>query len=454
MNNDSTPSINGLPTMNRRSFAQTAAIAGAAASLPLSARGNFSGSDTIKLAVVGCGGRGSGAANQAMNGEGVELVAMADMFSDRLETSLSNLKKQHEGKVKVGDDQKFIGPDSYKDAIAQADLVILATPPGFRPIHFEEAIRQGKHVFMEKPVAVDAPGVRRVLAAAKEADKKGLKVVCGLQRRYQNVYKESLKKVAEEGAIGDIVSGQIYWNSGGVWVRSRDAVEKALGRPATELEYQMYNWYYFNWMCGDHIVEQHVHNIDIANWFIGAHPVHAQGMGGREIRKDESDFGEIFDHHYVEFHYPGGQIINSQSRHQKGTYSAVFEQFTGTKGRLEISGRPKANITGLDGSKIWRYRGKEDPDPYQTEHDVLQEHIRQDKPINNAVYTAESTFTAILGRYATYSGKIVKWDEAMEKGTELFPGLDKLTPASVPPVKAGPDGLYPAPVPGQFDPFA
>jgi len=436
--------------LNRRNFIGATAAAGAASALPLTSSAQVKGSDTIKIALIGCGGRGSGASNQALNNEGVELVAMADAFSDRLDSSLENLKKQHPDKIKVSDDKKFIGLDAYKLAIAEADLVILATPPGFRPSHFEEAIAQNKHVFMEKPVAVDAPGVRKVLAAAKEADAKNLKVVCGLQRRYQNNYTQAYEKF-KEGAIGDIISGQVYWNSSGVWVRSRKDIATTLGRQPTEMEYQMYNWYYFNWVCGDHIVEQHIHNIDVFNWFKGAHPIKAQGMGGREVRDGNPDYGEIYDHHFVEFHYEDGSVLNSQCRHIKNTYSNVSEIITGTKGTLKTNSRPQATITGLDGKRSWRYREEEAPNPYQTEHDILQQHIREDKPINNAYYTAESTFTAILGRYATYSGKLLSWDEALANGSDLFP--EKLAWDAMPKVLPGADGRYPAAIPGEFDPY-
>lgn len=434
-------------TLDRRTFINTTAAAGALSTLPIAASAQVGGSSTIKIALVGCGGRGSGAANQALNNDGVELVAMADAYSDRLNGSLNNLKKERGDKVKVAEDKKFIGLDAYKHAIAEADLVILATPPGFRPMQFEEAIRQGKHVFMEKPVATDAPGVRKVLAAAKEADKKNLKVVCGLQRHYQNVYKSALEQV-QDGAIGDIIAGQVYWNGGGVWVRDRASVAKVLGREPTEMEFQMYNWYYFTWLCGDHIDEQHIHNLDVFNWFKGGHPVSAQGMGGREVRDKNSNFGQIFDHHYVEYTYADGTILNSQCRHIRNCWNSVSETVIGTKGNLGLG---RGVITGHDGKAIWRYRGKGDPNPYQVEHDVLQQHIREDKPINNAYYTAESTFTAIIGRYATYSGKAMKWDDALAKGADLFP--EKLAWDADPKILPNDDGLYAVPAPGTYDPF-
>src|SRR5688572_752866 len=276
--------------LSRRNFLKSSskAMAGSALLSTLAverfAHGALSPSDTVRIALVGCGGRGSGAASQALSTSGpVKLVAVADAFKDQTEKGLNQLKK-HGDKVDVPEEHRFVGFDAYKQAIQLADLVILATPPGFRPIHFEEAVRQGKHVFMEKPVAVDAPGVRKVLAAAEEAKKKNLKVGVGLQRRHQQGYLETVKRI-QDGAIGDVVAMRAYWNGGPAWLNRRGDLEKQAGRKLTEMEYQMRNWYQFNWLCGDHIVEQHIHNLDIINWIKNAHPIRAQGQGGREVRK-------------------------------------------------------------------------------------------------------------------------------------------------------------------------
>src|SRR3954464_10962385 len=292
--------IPAAASLTRRSFLQTsskALAAGAlAGALPVErfALGASPG-DTLRIALVGCGGRGTGAADQALStGPGVKLVAMADVFKDRMETSLKELAN-HKDKIEVTDDHKFIGFDAYKQAIANADVVILATPPGFRPMQFEEAVRQGKHIFMEKPVATDAAGIRRVLAAAEEAKKKNLKVGVGLQRHHHAGYIETLKRL-HDGAIGDIVSMRAYWNGQRPWQKKRADLEKQYGRPLTEMEYQMRNWYYFVWTCGDHITEQHIHNLDVINWLKKGHPVKARGMGGREIDHGGTDDGEIFDH--------------------------------------------------------------------------------------------------------------------------------------------------------------
>ena len=430
--------------INRRSFVKSsAALAGGVIlnPLPVSASAFVAGTETLKIALIGCGGRGTGAAAQALSvQEDVKLVAMADAFRDRLDESYDNLKKKFENseQLDVPEEHKFVGFDAYKNAIELADVVILTTPPGFRPIHFEAAVNAGKHVFMEKPVATDVPGVRQVLETAKKAKEKKLNVVVGLQRHYQKSYLEMMKRL-HSGEIGDIVSGQVYWNSGGVWVRPREAQQ-------TEMEYQMRNWYYFNWLCGDHILEQHIHNIDVANWVKQGYPVSAQGMGGREVRTGP-EHGEIFDHHYVEFTYDDGSIINSQCRHIKGCMNQVSESFVGTKGRATTNKRTE--ITDLKGNSIWNYRDKNDPDPYQVEHDELFASIKNGGVITDAENGAHSTMTAILGRMATYSGKVITWDEAMKSDISLMP--EKFAWDANPPVMPDENGNYPVPVPGQTE---
>ena len=395
----------------------------------------------LKLAVVGCGGRGTGAVVQALKAdEHVQLVAMADAFKDQIDSSFENISKIFDpSRIPVKPSMKFHGFGSYKKAIDEADVVILTTPPGFRPQHFEYAISQGKHVFMEKPVATDVVGIKKVLEAAKVAANKKLNVVVGLQRRYQSSYLETLNLI-RKGSIGKIVSGQVYWNSGGVWVRPRK-------EEYTEMEYQMRNWYYFNWLCGDHILEQHVHNIDVANWFVGEHPIKAQGMGGREVRNGK-DHGQIFDHHFVEFEYPSGAIISSQCRHQKGCLSRVSETFQGTLGTSETSGGNRALLKSYAGDIIYKHDDEIDKNPYQVEHDKLFAAIRNGDVINNVDFGASSTMTAIMGRMATYSGQQITWEEAMASNLELVPDEDSLTFDSLPPVVPDSNGNYPIPVPG------
>ncbi len=394
----------------------------------------------LKLAVVGCGGRGAGAVSQALQADkNVKLVAMADAFQDRLDKTFENLSKMFDKeRLAVNPSKKFVGFGSYKKAIEEADVVILATPPGFRPQHFEYAVEQGKHVFMEKPVATDVAGIKKVLNSAKLAKENKLNVVVGLQRHYQRSYLEIYKRI-QQGDIGKIVSGQVYWNSGGVWVRPRQ-------ENWTEMEYQMRNWYYFNWLCGDHILEQHIHNIDVANWFIGEYPIKAQGMGGREVRKGK-DHGQIFDHHFVEFEYPGGAVISSQCRHQKGCLNRVSEIFQGTLGTSNTGGT-KTALKLYSGEQLYTHNGDRDKNPYQVEHDELFSSIRSGKIINDAENGARSTMTAIMGRMATYTGKQITWDEAMNSGHKLVPNEDLLSWQSNPPVVLNASGNYPIPIPG------
>lgn len=430
-------------TQSRRDFCKSTALAaGGMLALPLdvAASANVLGSDTIKIALVGCGGRGTGAALQALSTkENVQLVAMADAFRDRLDSCYDILTKKFGGteKIALKEEDKHVGFEAYKAAIDKADVVLLTTTPGFRPIHFEYAVSKDKHIFMEKPMATDAPGIRRVLAAAKIAKEKNLNVVVGLQRHYQKNYLACLEKV-REGKMGQIVSGQVYWNSGGVWVKERQDAQ-------TEMEYQMRNWYYFNWLCGDHIVEQHIHNIDVANWFIGEFPIHAQGMGGREVRTDKK-YGEIFDHHFVEFTYPSGAVISSQCRHQKGCITNVSESLMGTKGKIYLDSQNKGIITGYDGSTIYEHQGADDPNPYQTEHDELFASIKAGGVINDAEHAAKTTMTAILGRMATYSGQLITFDDALNKGRNLMPS--EFSWDTQPKVMPDADGKYRIPVPG------
>ena len=395
----------------------------------------------LKISVVGCGGRGTGAAVQALRADkNVELVALCDAFEDRLERSLNAIIDELDGEVdiKVKDKNKFVGFDGYKKAIDLADVVILATPPGFRPQHFEYAVNKSKHIFMEKPVATDAAGVRRILESAKLVKEKKLNVVVGLQRRYQLSYLDILKQV-RRGVAGKIISGTVKWNGHGVWVRKREPQQ-------SELEYQMRNWYYFNWLCGDHIVEQHIHNLDVANWFLDEHPISAQGMGGREVRKG-IDHGEIFDHHYVEFKYPSGAVIHSQCRHQPGTLRKVNEVLVGTKGVINLRNGGVVTINDHNGNLLHKYDPKNDISPYQIEHNKLFKSIRSGGQIDDTEYGATATMTAIMGRMATYSGKLIEWESAMNADEKLVP--DNLSWGSTAPVLPDNEGKYKVPVPGK-----
>ncbi|MDX2285700.1 MAG: Gfo/Idh/MocA family oxidoreductase [Bacteroidia bacterium] len=433
----------------RREFMRNSAIlAGGLVAAPLAsqATGWLDGSDAIRVGLIGCGGRGAGAALQALStAQNVKLVAMADAFRDRLDETYRNLTDPNyadwsgsEGGVKdrvdVPEERKFTGFDAYLKVIPLVDVVILATPPGFRPAHFEACIKAGKHVFMEKPVAVDAPGVRQVLAAAEEARKKKLNVVVGLQRRYQTVYREWVKRLHDR-SIGDIVTSHVYWNDEGVWVKDRLA-------GMTEMEYQMRNWYYFNWLCGDHILEQHIHNIDVSNWVKQAYPVRAHGMGGRQVRNGK-EHGEIFDHHFVEFEYADGSRMFSQCRHIKGCMKRVSESFQGTNGSAPQPGL----IKDAAGKVVWEHKGRKDPNPYQVEHDELFDAIAKGEyRFMDAENAAKSSMTAILGRMATYSGQLVEWDKALKSDISLMP--ERLAWDANPRVMPDASGYYPIAVPG------
>ena len=383
---------------------------------------------TISVGVIGCGGRGTGAAENilaaaaAMNPPvHLRIVALGDVFKDRIDGSRRQLGK-HPG-FKVTDENCFAGLDNYKKVLdSGVNLVILATPPGFRPLHFAAAIEAGKHVFFEKPVAVDPVGVRKVIEYGEKAKEKKLAVVTGTQRRHQAGYVECIRRI-HEGAIGEIVAGRCYWNSGGVWVRKREP-------DWDDLTYQLRNWYYFDWLCGDHIVEQHVHNLDVINWALQAHPVKAVAVGGRQVRTGP-EYGHIWDHFAVDFEYPKGVHVLSMCRHWNNTPGNVSEAVVGTKGESDCH-------SYIKGPETWRFKGG-GRNPYVQEHMDLLESIRNGRPLNEARQIAESTLTAILGREAAYTGKVITWDEMYASDMNLMP--EKLEPGPLP--------VRPIPVPGK-----
>ena len=438
----------------RRDFVKggAAAVVGTAlaSQFPLGASAYYGVDDTIRVGLIGCGGRGTGAAIQALEAaDNVKLVAMADPFMDRIEESYTNMTEPKEeerapellARIDVPMERRFDGFNGYKSVLQLVDVVILTTPPGFRPIHFDAAVEAGKQVFMEKPLATDAPGVRQILATAAKARAKKLNVVVGLQRHYQTVYREWVKRI-HDGAIGDIVLGRVYWNGGGVWVRERATYEEKAGRKLTEMEYQMRNWYYFNWLCGDHIVEQHIHNIDVGNWVMQGQPVRAQGQGGRLVRTGP-DHGEIFDHHFVEFEYANGSRVLSQCRHMPDCMNRVSEGFHGTKGTAPKPGE----LFGAAGEVIYKHNGKEDPNPYQVEHDELFAAINAGKyKYDDTENGAVATMSSIMGRMATYSGKEITWEEALASELKLVP--DTFAWDVDPPVVPDASGHYPVAVPG------
>lgn len=403
----------------------------------------------IKVALIGCGGRGTAAAVEALGTEGpVTLWAMADAFTDQVEKSHRQISSEVEKRSARGNEaykdsridcppeRQFSGLDAYQKAIdSGVDLVILATPPGFRPQHFDSAVKAGKHVFMEKPVAVDGPGIRKVKAANEAAKQKGLMVAVGLQRHHDPQYQETVARI-QDGEIGDVLFTRVYWNGTSPWVRIRKPGQ-------TEMEYQVYNWYYFNWLCGDHNVEQHIHNIDVGNWVRGGkHPVEAKGMGGRQVRTGK-EYGQIFDHHAVEYTYDDGTKMFSQCRHMDGCHTEVAEHAHGTLGTADVSG---ARMKGKSGQ--WRSRTKP-IDVYQQEHIDLFSALRRGDIYNEGDMGIDSTLTAIMGRMATYSGKVITWDEALASTLDLSPTEYSFT--ATPPVVPDANGFYPIPIPGQTD---
>jgi myo-inositol 2-dehydrogenase / D-chiro-inositol 1-dehydrogenase len=399
---------------NRREFLTTGAIATAAT---LASGGVFAaGNDVIKVGLIGCGGRGTGAAMDCLKAdENVKLIAMGDVFKNRLDGCLNRLTKNNDKRIKekvdVKPDQCFVGLDAYKKVVdSGVDLVLLATPPGFRPQHLDYAIKAKKHVFTEKPVAVDAPGIRKVLALVDEAKKNNTAVVAGTQRRHQKGYIDTIKQL-HDGAIGNIVSARCYWNGDGIWFNDRkDGM--------SDVAYQIANWYHFLWVCGDHIVEQHVHNLDVINWVLKSHPIKAYGMGGRlgggkhRPDGDPAVVGHIFDHFAVEYEYPNGVRAFSFCRHQPGTWGSVSEAVQGTKGWSQV------NAYTIDGKPVG-----EDTNisAYEQEHIDLIQSIRAGKPLNELQAVTESTMTAIMGRMATYTGKALTWDQALNSKEDTFP---------------------------------
>ena len=417
-----------LGGFSRRSFVKTTTLATAGLVLPktLSAMSRGTSAEVIRVGLIGCGGRGTGAARDCLRAGGNEvvLVAMGDLFPDRLESAKSNLAKvaseneQVARQFKVTPEMSFSGFDAYQKVLAtDIDLVILATPPGFRPLHLAAAIAAGKHVFMEKPVAVDAAGVRSVIASAAAAKAKSLAIVAGTQRRHDPAYVEVMRRV-HDGAIGDITGGQVYWNQGGLWNAARKA-------DWSDSEWQIRNWLYFTWLSGDHIVEQHIHNIDVANWAMGAHPVRAIGIGGRQWRTDGA-YGHIFDHFAIDFEYPNGTHVMSMCRQIDGTANHIGERFVGTRGTTDGN-------TQIAGAQAFEWAG-EQKNPYVEEHVHLLASIRAGNPLNEGQRVAESTLSAIMGREAAYTGQAIVWDELLKAAQDLTPPTTGFGSLTVPPV--------------------
>ena len=410
----------GTNKLTRRNFIQASAAAGAAA-LASRTGGLFAaGSDVVRIGIIGCGGQGTrDLVSCVKSSPGVEIAAMGDLFEDHLQQSLENLSKDVPSALKVPPDRRFVGFDAYKKLLqTDVQMVLLTTPPHWRAQHFQAAVEAGKHVFMEKPAGVDPKAIRSMIETGELARQKKLSVVAGTQRRHSRMYNEIIRRI-HDGQIGDIVAGQGYWNGGdmlGYW----QWYEKE-GR--SDMEWQCRSWPWFTWTSGDHIVEQHVHNLDVLNWAIGAHPVQCVGMGGRAVRT----LGNIYDHFAVRYRYANGAILLSMARQINDTEPRVGEGIIGAKGRA-YAGR-------IEGANAWKWEGP-NPNPYEQEHADLIKSIRDGKPLNEGKHVAEATLTAIMGRMSAYSGKTVKWEFAL-KESEL-----DLTPKEI---KTGGYKLGPAP---------
>ena len=401
-------------SIDRRDFL----TAGAAVAGTLAFQGALYAADsqTMNVGLIGCGGRGMGAVRNILDADkNVQIVGLCDLFEDKVKRALGTLQKgKRTDHVVANQETCFHGFDGYKKLLQVQDLnyVIIATPPGFRPYHLEAAIEAGKNIFTEKPVAVDVAGIRKCLELVKKSKEKNLKIAAGTQRRHQAGYIETMKQV-HNGLIGDIVSARVYWNGTTPWDYPRP-------KGMADAHYQLHNWYHFVWLCGDHIVEQHVHNLDVANWALKGHPIKATGMGGRSNRRvgDPKEVGHIFDHFAVEYEYPNNVIVQSYCRQIEGCANAVDEHFVGTKGRVYTNNNGTYLVNGKElapGDRI---------DPYVQEHNDLINAIRDDKPINELENVTNSTFTAILGRMSTYSGKALKWDDVLHGVTVKRGGKD------------------------------
>jgi myo-inositol 2-dehydrogenase/D-chiro-inositol 1-dehydrogenase len=426
MNWDDLGGSNNLtgPNRSRRDFLKTTATTSAALGamvIPQSA--HAAGDDILRVGVVGCGGRGTGAVvNALMADPQTRLVAIGEAFADRAEASLKVLKNNAEvgDRVVVDADHTFIGFDAYRQVIdCGVDVVILTTPPHFRPEHLKYAIEQGKHAFVEKPIAVDSPGVKSVVETCKLAKQKGLSVVSGLCWRYDSGVRATMEQIAE-GAIGDIISIESEYNASTLWHRG-DKPEWS------RMEYQMRNWLYYTWLSGDHICEQAVHSLDKTAWLLGdVQPIRAMGIGGRQQRTSKQ-FGHIFDHHTVFYEYPNDVRVYFTCRQQDNCTNRVDELVLGTKGTARIL---KHRITG---ETKWRYRGPK-PNMYLVEHQEMFQGIRNGKPINNGHYMCNSTMIAIMGRMATYTGQTLKGDQAFASEQRLGPAQYEWGDMPEPPV--------------------
>ncbi len=445
--NSENKTSSSLPS--RREFLKNSskAVAGAALASAIVRPGYAAESNTIKIALVGCGGRGTGAAANALGTAGpTKLWAVADVFEPRLSASLSNLSGQFPKQVEVPRDRQFVGFDGFKhaiDSLDKGDVVLLATPPAFRSLHFEYAVQKGLNVFMEKSFAVDAPGIRRVLKTGELAKQKNLKVASGLMSRHYKPLEEAVQEI-HDGKIGEVITAWAYRMHGPVGVSTRQAGQK-------ELAYQITNYSNFTWLNGSFIVDWLIHNIDVCCWVKNDWPVSVQGMGGRQTRSKEAD--QLFDHYGAEYTFPDGTRLFAQARHISNCFDFFGDVIHGTKGCAVLGEgitKPLLYSSHLQKSEnvIWKYQGAP-CNHYQVEHDLLFDAIRNDKPYNETERSAKSCFTAIMGRMACESGQVLTWDEALASEVVLAPGLETMTFDSKPPVEPDASGHYPIAMPGQ-----
>lgn len=407
---------------NRRDLLKSgAAITAGTVAASLATRANAQGDGTIKVGLVGAGGRGSGAAAQALTADsGAKLVALADLFPDRAAGAAGNIKKQKPNQVDLPPDRVYSGFDAYKKVIDQVDVVLLTTPPGYRPVHLEYAVERGVHVFAEKPVASDAAGLRRCLAAARKGKEKGLNIVSGLCYRYEKKKQQLIEQI-HGGAIGEIVSAETNYRTGGLWYRGN--------KPEwSPMELQNRNWYYYTWLSGDHIAEQHVHSLDKIAWAFDEYPTSAISTGGR-IQRTDAKYGDIYDHFSTTFTYASGRVAYSCCRQWAGAAGGVSDTVHGTLGTAEIQGHAiKFREKGKDAFRVRLERGVKD-NMYQNEHDELFKALRTGKPIYNGDYMCNSTMMAVMARMSAYTGQRVTWEQAWNSKEDLVPATLDWGPA-------------------------
>lgn len=413
-----------MTTASRRHFLKsTAALA---ATSVVAAHAHAQGSDEIRIGLIGCGGRGTGAAGQALRADpNVKLWAMADAFEDRLQTSLAQLQNDRvlANKIDVPAARRHVGFDGYRRVIEECAVVLLCTPPHFRPIHLRAAVEANRHVFAEKPVAVDAPGVRSVLETCRDARRRNLSIVSGLCLRHDNGFKDTVQRI-HDFAIGEVTSLQANDLRGPIWRRTREP-------GSTDMTWQMRNWYYYTWLSGDFNVEQHVHFLDVCAWIMrDTYPVRCYGVGGRQTRTGP-EFGNIYDHFSVVYEYANGAKLTSTCRQQIGCHNDMSAHAAGQRGTALLTERRRGLVLRTHGGERV-YEGPAN-DMYQTEHDVLFASIRNGRPINNGEYMAKSTLMAIQARMAAYTGQAVTWEQAMNSREDLSPAgytWDARPPAS------------------------